>query len=130
MLFSKHGGSIVCISSICGIESISGAPITYSVAKAALNAYIKSVSVPLGKDLIRINGLAPGNILFENSVWSRKISANADAVNKMLISDVPLARFASPDEIAKSVLFLASPLSGYTTGSIWVSDGGQSRCYW
>lgn len=69
----KTKGVIVCISSICGTEVIPGAPVTYSTAKAALNAYIRSIAVPLGADGVRINGVAPGNILFEGSVWDKKI---------------------------------------------------------
>ena len=64
---------IVCVSSICGLEVIPGAPLTYSAAKAALNAYIRGVAVPLGADGVRINGIAPGNILFKGSVWERKL---------------------------------------------------------
>ena len=64
-------GSIVCISSICGNETVPGAPTTYSVAKAALNAYVKSISLPLAKDKIRINSVSPGNIYFEDSVESK-----------------------------------------------------------
>ena len=60
---AKSKGSIVCISSICGLEVINEAPLTYSIAKSALNSYIKSVSRPLAKQEIRINGIAPGNIL-------------------------------------------------------------------
>ena len=126
-IFNKNGGSIVCISSICGLGVINGAPITYSVAKAALNSYIKMASRPLSKDLIRINGLAPGNVIFEESSWANKIAKNSSEVKRMLECDVPMGRFSTPDEIAGIVLFLASPLSGYTTGSIWVSDGGQLR---
>ena len=66
-------GVIICISSICGSEVVPGAPVTYSVAKAALNAYIKGISRPLGDQGIRICGISPGNIMFEGSVWDSKV---------------------------------------------------------
>ena len=57
-------GKIICISSICGVEVIPNAPVTYSVAKAALNAYVRGMARPLGKHGVTINAVAPGNILF------------------------------------------------------------------
>ena len=123
----KTKGVIVCISSICGIEVIPGAPVTYSVAKAALNAYIRGISVPLGSEGIRINGVAPGNIIFEGSVWEEKISENALAVEKLLADSVPLKRLGLPADVANLVLWLSSPLSSFNTGSVHLCDGGQTR---
>ena len=120
-------GVIVCVSSICGLEVIPGAPLTYSAAKAALNAYIRGVAVPLGADGVRINGIAPGNILFKGSVWERKIKENPHEVNRMIEKDVPLSRLGNVNDIVNLVLWLSSPLSGFNTGSIHVCDGGQTR---
>jgi len=123
----KTKGVIVCISSICGVETIPGAPITYSVAKAALNAYIRGISVPLAVDGIRINGVAPGNIFFEGSVWDRKIKQDSLSVEEMLSECVPLKRLGSPVDVANFVLWLSSPVSNFVTGSIHVTDGGQTH---
>jgi len=120
-------GVIVCISSICGIEVIPGAPVTYSAAKAALNAYIRGVAVPLGTDGVRINGVAPGNILFAGSVWDEKVKDNFSAVDQMLAENVPLERLGSLADVANLVLWLSSPLSSFITGSIHKCDGGQTR---
>lgn len=123
----KSKGTIVCISSICGLEVIPKAPVTYSVSKAALNAYIRGISHPLGKDGIRINGIAPGNILFNGSVWEDKISKEKDLVNKLLKEDVPLGRFGSTEDISNLALWLSSSASSFCTGGIFICDGGQSR---
>lgn len=123
----KTKGIIVCISSICGDEVVPGAPVTYSAAKAALNAYIRCVSVPLASDNIRINGVAPGNILFEGSVWDKKMKQDAPAVKKMLADCVPLEILGDPTDVANLALWLASPLAGFITGAIYATDGGQSR---
>lgn len=120
-------GVIICISSICGSEVISGAPVTYSVAKAALNAYIKGISRVIGDDGIRICGISPGNVLFEGSVWDLKMQENPEAVSQMLIQDVPLHKLGKADDIANLALFLASSISNNCTGSIWTLDGGQTR---
>ena len=68
-------------------------PLTYSVAKNALNFYIKGISRFLGKKGIRINGIAIGNILFEGSSWSQKIKDNKEDVYKMINDEVPLNKF-------------------------------------
>lgn len=118
-------GVIVCISSICGIEVIQGAPVTYSAAKAALNAYVRGIARPLGRKGVRINAIAPGNILFEGSVWFRKIVEDTAKVQTMLENDVALAKLGTPPDVANLALWLASPAASFCTGSIFVADGGQ-----
>lgn len=120
-------GTIVCISSICGVEVIPGAPVTYSAAKAALNAYVRGMARPLGQQGVRINAIAPGNILFEGSVWARKLQEDAAAVTSMLHRDVALRRLGTPEEIANLVCYLASPRANFATGALWTLDGGQVR---
>ena len=118
-------GAIVCISSICGLEVIAGAPITYSAAKSALHAYVRGMARPLGKQGVRINAIAPGNILFESSVWSRRLSENLAAVQAMLDRDVALSRLGTPQDVASLVIYLASARAGFASGGIWTLDGGQ-----
>lgn len=120
-------GSIICITSICGLEVIPGAPVTYSVAKAALNAYIRGIARPLAKNEVRINGIAAGNIMFADSVWNKKMAADPVAVQKMLNDNVPLKCFGSTSDIANLSLWLASPVSKFVTGSIYTIDGGQTK---
>jgi 3-oxoacyl-[acyl-carrier protein] reductase len=120
-------GVIVCISSICGTEVILGAPVTYSVSKAALNAYVKGISRPFGEEGIRICAVAPGNIIFDGSVWDEKLKNNSLGVSQILKNEVPLNKLGCSDDVANLVLVLSSPISNNITGSIWVSDGGQTR---
>ena len=119
-------GIFICISSICGHEIIDGAPITYSTAKNALNFYIKSIARPLSKDGIRINGISPGNILFEDSTWDQKIKQNPSIIREVL-KNVPLSRFGEPKDISSMCLWLASEYADFCTGSIFIIDGGQLR---
>jgi NAD(P)-dependent dehydrogenase (short-subunit alcohol dehydrogenase family) len=120
-------GCVVCISSICGQEVVPGAPVTYSAAKAALNAYIRGVARPLGRLGVRINGIAPGNILFQGSVWERKIAEDAATVEQMLQHEVALGCLGAPQDVAGLALWLACAESRFATGGIYVVDGGQVR---
>lgn len=122
---SKGNGSIVCISSICGLEVIPNAPVTYSAAKAALNAYVKGISRPLGKIGVRINAIAPGNLLFEGSVWQKKIIDNGIAVDKLLQESVTLRKLGKPEDVASMCAYLLTASSDFITGSVITIDGGQ-----
>jgi 3-oxoacyl-[acyl-carrier protein] reductase len=124
---AQSRGCVICVSSICGTGVIPGAPVTYSAAKAALNAYIAGIARPLGSNGIRILGLAPGNILFPGSVWERKLGEDADAVQRMLRTEVSLGRLGRPEEVGDLVAYMASARCSFATGTVWTLDGGQSR---
>lgn len=124
----KSKGVVLCISSICGSEVIEGAPITYSVAKAALNAYIRGISRPLAEHGIRINGISPGNILFPGSVWDKKIHNDPLSVSKLIEENVPLKKFGTTDDVANLAVWLASSRAGFVTGAVYKTDGGQTKC--
>lgn len=126
LLRRSHHASIVCISSICGVEAL-GAPVTYSAAKAALISAVKGWSRPFGKMGIRINAISPGNIFTDGGTWDRKVKADPDGVAAMISQDVPVGRFGTPAEIANLTLFLSSPIAAFITGANIVADGGQTR---
>ena len=121
----KKKSKIICISSICGSEIIKGAPIGYSISKAALNFYIKSISKDLAASGISINGVLPGNIMFEGSTWHKKIRKNKQGVKKYIEENVPTNSFGSTSDIFQ-VCYMISESSGYINGSLFRVDGGQT----
>ena len=120
-------GNIVCISSICALEAIPDAPVTYSAAKAALHAYVRGMARPLSAENVRINAVALGNILFDGSIWAKKMAEDKLGAEAMLNNDVPLGRFGTPLEVASLVVYVASSKSGFSTGGVWKLDGGQTK---
>lgn len=126
LLANPGNASILFIASIVGIEA-TPAPLPYSAAKAALLNYSKNLSRQLASDGVRVNSIAPGNIFFEGGSWHERSIHAPDQVRSMLDADVPQRRFGTTDEIANLAAFLCSPVSGFTTGSCFVVDGGQTR---
>jgi 3-oxoacyl-[acyl-carrier protein] reductase len=127
-MLQQRRGSVVLIGSIVGSESLS-APVSYSAAKAALVSYSKNVARQLGPQGVRINCVAPGNILFPGGSWERKLNERREFFQRYIESEVPLQRFGTPEEIADLVVFLSSNRAAFITGSYIVADGGQTRGY-
>ncbi len=124
-LLIKSKGNVIAVSSICGYSIVKGAPVEYSVAKAALNMYIKSMAFKHGDCGIRFNVVSPGNVMFEGSTWHNKLKKNEKQVTKYISENVPMGAFIKPESIAEATLFLASDISNSTTGVVLNVDGGQ-----
>jgi 3-oxoacyl-[acyl-carrier protein] reductase len=122
-------GNVVITSSIAGIEDIGGAPLPYSSSKAALNMYAKGLASKLASDSIRVNTVAPGNIVFPGGNWDLKSKKNPRDIQKMLREKVPLQSFGEPSDIGNMVAFLLSSKAKFITGSCFVVDGGQSSLF-
>ncbi len=126
LMTSAGKGSIVLVASIAGLES-SPAPLPYSAAKAALANYGKNLARQVGSLNVRVNSVAPGNVLFPGGSWERHLEERRDEVLRQIESDVPMRRFGRPEEIADSIVFLSSARAAFITGSCLVVDGGQTR---
>ena len=126
-ILKNSKSKIICISSICGLESIEGAPMGYSIAKSALNFYIKLISRDLAKNKITINGIVPGNIYFKGSTWDIKMQQNPKKIKSYIKKNVPINSFGSIDEIFEICKMLSENKTNFITGSLFKLDGGQSK---
>jgi len=117
-------GSVILISSIAGVRTL-GAPVAYEAAKAALNSACSAWSRKWAQYGVRVNAVAPGDILFPGSTWDLKSTADPESVKHHMTKDIPLARFGRPEEIAATCFFLASLEARYITGQVIAVDGGQ-----
>lgn len=120
------GGSIVLIGSIAGLEA-GPAPLGYSAAKAAVTAFGTALARELAPQLIRVNVVAPGNILFPGGGWAQKQAADPESVARYISAEVPMRRFGTPEEVAGVVTFLASDAATFVAGAVVTVDGAQTR---
>jgi 3-oxoacyl-[acyl-carrier protein] reductase len=124
-MLEKSKGCLLFISSITGMEAF-GAPTDYSTAKSAIIALAKNMARKLASDNVRVNVIAPGNVYFEGGSWDEKIQQDKKRVDEIIKSTVPMNRFATPQEIADSAVFLCSDRASFITGTTLVVDGGQT----
>lgn len=111
-----ENGSIINISSINGLV---GGAVGYTDSKFAVRGLTKSAALSLSKYGIRVNSVHPGVI--ETPML---MHGDAKEAIKEFSKHIPLKRVAKPEEVSKTVLFLASSDSSYSTGSEFVIDGG------
>ena len=124
-MLKKTKGCLLFISSITGLEAF-GAPTDYSTAKSAIIAMAKNMARKLASDNVRVNVIAPGNVYFKGGSWDEKIQQDKKRVDEIIKSTVPMNRFAIPQEIADSAVFLCSDRASFITGATIVVDGGQT----
>jgi NAD(P)-dependent dehydrogenase (short-subunit alcohol dehydrogenase family) len=91
-----------------------------------LLTYSKQLSQAWGPKGIRVNAVSPGPVSFPTGNWEAIKSAMPDLYNATA-TQFALGRFGAPDDIARAIVFLASPASAYTTGANLVIDGGYTK---
>jgi NAD(P)-dependent dehydrogenase (short-subunit alcohol dehydrogenase family) len=121
---SKHP-AIVIISSVSGREVDFTGP-AYGAFKAALVHYAQRLAYQHAPKMIRVNAVSPGNTYFDGGLW-QNVEKNLPDLYKSALSLNPTGRMATPEEIGRGIVFLASPASSFTTGTNLVIDGALTR---
>ena len=116
IMVRKRSGKIINVSSVSGLMGNPGQS-NYSSAKAGLIGLTKTLAKELASRNITCNAVAPGFV-------ETDMTSSLPADRKALESNIPLHRFAQPEEVAKLVCFLASPAADYITGEVIRIDGG------
>ncbi|NKL66486.1 MULTISPECIES: SDR family NAD(P)-dependent oxidoreductase [Rhizobium] len=112
-----RSGSIVNFSSIWGNVGVPGAA-AYNAAKGGVRNMTKNAAVSYAPDNVRVNSVHPGLIR------TPLVTAQSEEMNNGIISNTPMGRMGTPEEVAQCCLFLASDDSSFVTGSELVVDGG------
>jgi glucose 1-dehydrogenase len=124
MIRQGQGGSAVIVSSPHAQIAFPNC-MAYNMAKAALDQMMKTAAAELLKHKIRVNSVYPG---WTDTPGERKYFT--DEAIKKAATGLPWGRLASPDEIARAILFLAEPGSDYITGTVLHVDGGLFLPWW
>ena len=121
----RSGGSVNVTSSIMGVQARPNS-VAYITSKHAFLGMVRCVAREVAPQNIRVNILAPGPIsnAFQQAIEDRMSNMMDVDATDMLNQMIPLGRHSKPDEVAKSVLFLASDMSSFSTGSVFMADGG------
>ncbi len=122
---ASGSASVILMSSTAAVETFIY-PQAFNAIKAGLITYGKQLSQLLAAKNIRVNTLSPGPIAYPGGNWSMIKEAMPELYEKTL-SEMPLGRFGAPADVANAIVFLASPLSSYITGSNLVIDGGYTK---
>ena len=116
-MMKQRSGKIINISSVVGVMGNPGQA-NYAASKAGIIGFSKSLAKELGSRGVTVNVVAPGYVETEMT------AALSEKARDAMLGAVPLARPASPDDVANAVLFLASSYADYITGHVLHVDGG------
>jgi NAD(P)-dependent dehydrogenase (short-subunit alcohol dehydrogenase family) len=118
-------GAVVFMSSTAAVETFL-VPQAFNAIKGALLIYAKQLGQAWGAKGIRVNSVCPGPIAFPGGNWEA-IKGMMPALYDATEAQFALGRWGGPEEVARTIVFLASPASSYTTGTNVVIDGGYTK---
>jgi 3-oxoacyl-[acyl-carrier protein] reductase len=124
-LEKSEAPAIVVVSSVSGREVDFTSP-AYGATKAALIHYAQGLAYKLAPKMIRVNSVSPGNTYFDGGIW-QWIETNNPELFAQALALNPTGRMATAEEVARGVVFLASPASSFTTGTNLVIDGALTK---
>ena len=126
-MIKRKWGRITHVSSISALEN--QGPPQYCAAKAALNAYIRSVGRFVASDGVVMTGVMPGAVMTAGGYWDDVMRERPEHGEKFLQDRMAIKRFGTTKEISSIVSFLVSESASFMNGSIVLADGGQGRSF-
>jgi 3-oxoacyl-[acyl-carrier protein] reductase len=124
-LAASGNGSIIFMSSTAAVETFI-MPQAFNALKAALITYGSQLSQSLAAQGIRVNTITPGPIEYPGGNWEA-IKAAMPEFYQGTVAQMPMGRLGGDEEVARSIVFIASPASSYTSGANLVIDGGYTK---
>lgn len=121
-------GRICHVSSIAALEN--QGPPAYCAAKAALNAYVRSVGRYVSPEGVILTGIMPGAVYTEGGYWEQASIERPEHVRNYLDTRMASRRFGTEREISEAVCFLVSKHASFMVGSNLLVDGGQGRAFY
>src|SRR5262249_17528500 len=109
---------IINISSINGQKGQFG-QVNYAAAKAGMHGFTKALALEVASKGITVNTISPGYVA------TKMVMAVPEKIRDQILSQIPMGRFAQPDEVAHAVVFLVDERSAYITGANIAINGGQ-----
>lgn len=123
-MIQRRSGSIINLSSVSGLV---GTPrrAAYAASKGAIDAATRSLAIELGPSGIRVNAVAPGVV--NTALWAK--NREVPGVVETIEAQTPMRRWATPEDIADVIVFLATDASRFVTGETICADGGMARTF-
>lgn len=131
LMRAQGAGSILANTSVTVRHPLDGLTISNALRTAVIGL-VKTLSIELGPDNIRVNAIAPGWTRTErvDEILRARTEQNTSSIEEeaaKITAEVPLRRMADPVEFARAAVFLLSPAASYITGVTLVVDGGMTR---
>ena len=124
LLLESGGGTIVNNSSVSAFANVGG-NISYGASKGAIMSLTRILAIEYSRQNIRVNAICPGVIDTPMIQRNLDLAQNQEATRQMWMENTPIGRMGTPLEIARTVLYLASDMSSFTTGIGLLIDGGR-----
>jgi len=124
-LEKSKAGSVVILASTAATETFF-TPQAFNAIKASLITYSKQLGQAWGPKGIRVNTVSPGPVFFEGGNWDT-VKQHAKEVYDATLAQMVLGRFGVCEDVAKTIVFIASPASSWTTGTNIIIDGGYTK---
>jgi NAD(P)-dependent dehydrogenase (short-subunit alcohol dehydrogenase family) len=123
-MLKRGGGAIVVVGSVQSLSAMSNS-VAYVTSKHGLLGLTRAIALDYAKKGIRVNCVCPGAVDTPMLRWAASLDPDPEAVIRTCDRMHPMGRIGKPEEVADSIVYLASPMASFITGAALVVDGGM-----